>query len=83
VRYPQQVLRLVLLRMDRYALHHGTVSALSLGGRPVSWNVPNRAADRHGLLTQGGAGSTVGDGQTAMPLDVELGLIVNHVARFL
>jgi hypothetical protein len=32
-----------LLRMDRYVLGHGTVTALSLGGRRVSWNVPNRA----------------------------------------
>jgi hypothetical protein len=28
-------------------------------------------------------GVTAGDGQIAMPLDAELGLIVNHVARFL
>jgi len=43
VRCHKQVLRPVVLRMDRYALRHWTVTALSLGGRPVSWNVPSRA----------------------------------------
>ena len=80
----QQVLRPVLLRMDRYALGHGTATARSLGGRPVSWNVPNRArpivmdSSRRAVL-----GVTAEDGQIAMPLDAELGLIVSRVARFL
>jgi hypothetical protein len=70
----QQVLRPHLLRMDRYALGHWTVTALSLGGRPVSWNVPNRArpivmdSSRRAVL-----GVTARDGQIAVPLDAELG----------
>lgn len=40
---PQHVLRPILLRMDRYALNHGTVIALSLGGRPVSCAISARA----------------------------------------
>jgi len=62
--------------MDRYALGHWTVTAISLGGRPVSWNVPNRArpivmdSSRRAVL-----GGTAGDGETAMPLDAEFGLV--------
>jgi hypothetical protein len=72
----QQVLRPVLLRMDRYALGHWTVTALSSGARPVSWSVPNRARpivmdpSRRAVL-----GVTAGDGQIAMPLDAQLGWI--------
>ena len=79
----QQVLRRVLLRVDRYALGHWTVTALSLGRRAVSWNVPNRArpivmdSSRRAVL-----GVTAGDGQISMPLDAVLGLIVSHVALF-
>jgi hypothetical protein len=60
--------------MVRYALGHGTVTALLLGGRPVSWNVPNRSrpvvknSARRAVL-----GGTAGDGQIAVPLDAELG----------
>jgi len=48
VRCLQQVLRPGLLRMDRHALGHWTMTALSLGRGPaVSWNVPeSSAADR-------------------------------------
>jgi hypothetical protein len=42
-RCSQQVPRPVLLRMNHYALGHGTVTAASLGRRPVSWTVPDRA----------------------------------------
>jgi len=68
------VLRPVLLRMDRYALGHWTVTAASLGGWPVSWNVPNRA--RPIVMDPSCTavlGVTAGDGQIAMPLDAELG----------
>jgi hypothetical protein len=69
----RQVLRPVLLRMDRYALGHWTVTALSPGARPVSWHVPNRARPivmdpSHRAVL----GVTAGDGQIAMPLDAEL-----------
>ena len=69
----RQVLRPVLLRMDRYALGRWTVTALSPGARPVRWNVPNRARpivmdpSRRAVL-----GVTAGNGQIAMPLDAEL-----------
>jgi hypothetical protein len=72
----RQVLRPVLLRMDRYALGHWTVTALSPGAQPVSWNVPKRARpivmdpSRRAVL-----GVTAGDGQIAMPLDAQLGWI--------
>lgn len=60
------------------------VTALSLGVRPVSWNVPNRARPIVMDSSRGAVlGVTAGDGETAVPLDAELGLIVNHVARFL
>jgi hypothetical protein len=74
VRCPEQVLRPVLLRMDRYALGHWTVTALSLGGRPVSWNVPNRA--RPIVMDSSRrpcSGVTARGGQIAVPLDAEHG----------
>ena len=74
-RCPQHVLRPILLRMDRYALGHGTVTAPSLGEWPVSWKVPNRARPiAMDSSCRAVLGGTAGDGQIAVPLDAELGL---------